>query len=69
MNKTERKQIIYIDCGNVIYNEYKHPGITDENIKLQYGMDDNELDKLIFTNYQKYTLIMELKQMKNNKQK
>ena len=61
MNKTERKQIIYIDCGNVIYNEYKHTGITDENIKLQYGMDDKELDKLIFTNYQKYALIMEQK--------
>ena len=61
MNKTERKQIIYIDCGNVIYNEYKHPGITDENIKLHYGMDDNELDKLIITNYQKYAFIMEQK--------
>ena len=64
MNKTERKQIIYIDCGNVIYNEYKHTGITDENIKLQYGMDDKELDKLIFTNYQKYALIMEHKHTK-----
>ena len=61
MNKTERKQIIYIDCGNLIYNEYKHPGITDENIKLHYGMDDNELDKLIITNYQKYAFIMEQK--------
>ena len=41
--------------------EYKHPGITDENIKLQYGMNDKELDKLIFSNYQKYALIMEHK--------
>ena len=59
MSKTECKQIIYKDCGNVIYNEYKHTGITDENIKIQYGMNDKELDKLIFTNYQKYARIME----------
>ena len=59
----EYNQIVYKDCGKMIYNEYKHAGITDENIKLQYGMDDKELDKLIFTNYQKYALIM---QHKNN---
>ena len=53
--KTERKEIVYKDCGQVIYSAYKHPGITE----LQYGMDDKELDNLIFTNYQKYTLIME----------
>ena len=46
--------------------EYKHPGITDENIKLHYGMDDKELDKLIFMNYQKYTLIMEQKNIKKH---
>ena len=67
MSKNEYKQIIYIDCGNVTYNEYKQPGITDENIKIQYGMDDKELDNLIFTNYQKYALIMEFKNY--NKQK
>ena len=66
-DKTEYKQIAYKDCGQFIYNEYKHPGITDENIQLQYGMDDKELHKLIFTNYQKYARIMEIKQMKNNK--
>jgi hypothetical protein len=60
----EYNQIVYKDCGKMIYNEYKHPGITDENIKLQYGMDDKELDKLIFTNYQKYALIMEQKHTK-----
>ena len=67
MSKTEYNQIVYRDCGNVLCNEYKHPGITDENIKNQYGMDDKELDNLIFTNYQKYALIMEFKNY--NKQK
>ena len=66
-DKTEYKQIAYKDCGQFIYNEYKHPGITDENIQLQYGLDDKELHKLIFTNYQKYTIIMEHKNY--NKQK
>ena len=64
MSKNECKQIVYKDCGNVLCNEYKHPGITDENIKIQYGMNDKELDKLIFTNYQKYALIMEHKYKK-----
>ena len=50
----------------MIYNEYKHPGITDENIKIQYGMNDKELNKLIFTNYQKYALIMENKNIKKH---
>ena len=59
MSKNECKQIEYKDCGQMIYNEYKHPGITDENITLRYGMDDKELDNLIFTNYKKYALIME----------
>ena len=52
IEKTERKEIVSIDCGNMIYNKYKHPGISDENITLHYGMDDEDLDKLIFTNYQ-----------------
>ena len=56
--KTEHKEIVYKDCGHFICNEYKHPGITDENIKLHYGMNDKELDKLIFTNSQKYALII-----------
>ena len=57
----EYNQLIYKDCGKMTYNEHKHPGITDENIKLQHGMNDKELDTLIFTNYQKYTLIVEQK--------
>ena len=61
MSKNEYNQIVYRDCGNGLCNEYKHPGITDENIKIQYGMNDKELDKLIFTNYKKYALIMEQK--------
>ena len=64
MSKTEYNQIVYKDCGQMLYNEYKHPGITDDIIKIQYGMNDKELDNLIFTNYQKYALIMEIKQMK-----
>ena len=32
------------------YNEYKHPGVTDEYI---------ELDRLMFTNYEKYKTLME----------
>ena len=45
--------------GKNVYNIYNNPGITDEDIKLKTGLTDKELDKLIFTDYQKYTIIME----------
>ena len=61
-DKTERKEIVYIDCGKIIYNKYKHTGITE----LQYGMDDKELDNLVFTNYQNYALILEQKTFKKH---
>ena len=41
------------------YNEYKHPGVTDEYIEHQFQYSDTELDRLMFTNYEKYKTLME----------
>ena len=48
--KPEHNQIRFKDCGKMIYNEYKHSGMTDEKIKLQNEKYDKELDKLTFRN-------------------
>ena len=41
------------------YNEYKDVGITDDYIKHKFQYSDAELDRLMFTNYEKYKLLME----------
>ena len=41
------------------YNEYKDVGITDYYIKHKFQYSDAELDRLMFTNYEKYKLLME----------
>ena len=43
------------------YNEYKHPGVTDEYIEHKFQYSDTELDRLMFTNYEKYKTLMEKK--------
>ena len=47
------------------YNEYNHTGVTDKQIEEKYSMNDTEFDKLIFTNYEKYKLIMEKQPLTN----
>ena len=42
-----------------VYNEYQHPGKTDEEIEQKYGMSDSELDRLVFTNHHEYATVME----------
>ena len=41
------------------YNEYKDVGVTDDYIKHKFQYSDAELDRLMFTNYKKYKLLME----------
>ena len=61
----EFKQVNHTEfLNNVQYNEYRHPGITDEQVKHVYGMYDSDLDKLMFTNYHKYATIMEKKHLR-----
>ena len=47
------------------YNEYKDVGITDDYIKHKFQYSDAELDRLMFTNYEKYKLLMEKDTVKN----
>ena len=41
------------------YNEYKDVGFTDDYIKYKFQYSDADLDRLMFTNYEKYKLLME----------
>ena len=51
------------------YDEYKHAGVTDKQIQEKYSMNDMELDKLIFTNYEKFKLVMEKNSKPQRKKK
>ena len=51
------------------YDEYKHAGVTDKQIQEKYSMNDTELDKLIFTNYEKFKLVMENNSQPQRKKK
>ena len=57
MNKTaEQKRVV---PWKNVYNEYQHPGKTDEEIEQKYGMSDLQLDRLVFTNHHEYATVME----------
>ena len=49
-----------------VYNEYQHPGKTDEEIEQKYGMSDLQLDRLVFTNHHEYATVMEEHARKRN---